>query len=268
MLNFDFVKPAVLPCLILFDAERGIQMGAPSVSVKEFFATQRSAFENSLTEEEKHKPVFAPVVTLCMEPGSGGYLVAEALAKRLGFDLYHKNILNSIAASADVNSDFLDTMEKERFTGLQDFVSSLLNEQYVYSGDYVQHLKKIVSALGIIGRAVIVGRGANFIIPPEKRFAVRVVAPEEIRVKNVAFKFGVSLAEAKKRIKYRETRRRRFVKETFHEDIDAIENYDLIINTARVDLESAVETIIGTILGAQKNRAFEKAASYILRSTK
>jgi cytidylate kinase len=126
----------------------------------------------------------------------------------------------------------------------------------------------MVNSLGIIGRAVIVGRGANFILPPEKRFAIRVIAPEEIRVKNVAFRFGVSLAEAKKRIKNRETKRKTFIKNTFHKDISDVGFYDLILNTARLDLQAAVETAVGTILGAQKNRVFEKAAAFILQSDK
>jgi cytidylate kinase len=126
----------------------------------------------------------------------------------------------------------------------------------------------MVNSLGIIGRAVIVGRGANFILPPEKRFAIRIIAPEEIRVKNVAFRFGVSLAEAKKRIKNRETKRKTFIKNTFHKDITDVGFYDLILNTARLDLQAAVETAVGTILGAQKNRVFEKAAAFILQSDK
>ena len=47
-----------------------------------------------------------------------------------------------------------------------------------------------------------------------------------------------------------------------------VESYDLILNTARLDLQAAVETAIGTILGAQKNRVFEKATAFILQSEK
>ncbi len=115
---------------------------------------------------------------------------------------------------------------------------------------------------------MIVGRGANLILPPEKRFPIRIIAPEEIRVKNVAFHFGVSLAEAKKRIKNRENKRKTFIKNTFHKDIADIASYDLVINTARLDLPAAVDTVIGAILGAQKNRVLEKAAAFILRSEK
>lgn len=243
-------------------------MSSPSMTVGKFVREQQGHFENSLTDDEKEKTVAIPVVTVSMEPGSGGFMVAEALAKRLGYDLYHKNILNAIAASADTNSEVMELIEKERFSKIQDFVSALLQEQYVYSGDYLQHLKRIVTSLGIIGRAVIVGRGANLILPPEKRFAIRIIAPEEIRVKNIAFHFGVSLAEAKKRIKNRENKRKTFIKNAFHKDIADIASYDLVINTARLDLPAAVETVIGAILGAQKNRVLEKAAAFILRSEK
>jgi cytidylate kinase len=241
-------------------------MNTPVMTVNDFLENQRMSLVNSLTEDEKDQPASIPVITVSMEPGSGGYLIAEALAGRLGFDLYHKNILNAIAHSADTNKEVLDMMEKERFSGIKDFVSSIIQDEYVYSGDYVQHLTKIVNALGITGRAVIVGRGANFILSPEKRFAVRVIAPEEVRVKNVAVHFGVSESEARKRIKNRENRRKAFVKDTFRRDIAEVTAYDLIINTERLDLHAAVETVIGTILGAQKMRTFEKSTNYILKT--
>ena len=243
-------------------------MDSSKVTVEKFVAEQRAKFDKSLTEEDLEKKVSVPVITLSMEAGSGGYLIAEGLAQRLGFELYSRNILNAVSHSADVSSNALDLIEKERFGRLQDFISSLVSDTYVYSGDYLHHLNKIVSALGIIGRAVIVGRGANFILSPEKRFAIRVVAPEEVREKNVAFHFGVSIVDARKRIKHRDSRRKAFVRETFRKDIADWKHYDLVINTARLDLNAAVEAAVGTILGAQKNQAFEKSTSYILRSKK
>ena len=192
-------------------------MGSSSKTVETFVAEQRAMFDNRLTEDDLGKKISVPVITLSMEAGSGGYLIAEGLAKRLGFELYSKNILNAVSHSADVSSNALDLIEKERLSKLQDFVSSLLTGEYVYSGDYFHHLSKIVNALGMIGRAVIVGRGANFILPADKRFAIRVVAPEEVREKNVAFHFGVSLVEARKRIRHRNSRRKAFIKDSFRE---------------------------------------------------
>jgi cytidylate kinase len=240
-------------------------MKAPKKTVEKFVQEQRGLFETSLTDKDRQRPLSLPVITVAMEPGSGGFLLAEALAQRLGYDLYHKNILNAIAHSADTSEEVLDMIEKERFSKIQDFVSALVQENYVYSGDYVQHLTRVVTSLGIIGHAVIVGRGANFILPPERRFALRVVAPEEIRVNNVAMHFGVSLAEAKKRVKNRESRRRAFIKNTFRKDIAEVTAYDLVINTGRLDLHAAVETAIGTLLGAQKNQILKQSTHAILR---
>ena len=108
------------------------------------------------------------------------------------------------------------------------------------------------------------GRGGNFIIPPEKRFSIHVVAPLEIRIKNVAFHFKVTLEEAKKRIVNREAKRKAFIRDNFRKNIGEVMEYDLTLNTERMDLATCTELVIGAVKGAQINRAFEKPSSYIL----
>lgn len=240
-------------------------MKTSTLTVEAFVAAQlhqRNQNFSSLTRKNK---ALIPIVTVSMEPGSGGHLVAEGIARRLNVPLYDKSILVPIANTADVKEAALGFIEKERPTGLQDFIKALIDDDYVYTGDYERHLRHVIEVIGMLGRGVIVGRGANFILPPEKRFSIRVVAPLDIRIKNVAFRFGVPLAQARKRIKHREKRRRAFVRETFHRNIEAFKHYDLIINTARLDLDAAVETAMGTIIGSQANQVFTKANSFILR---
>ena len=206
-----------------------------------------------------------PVITVCMEPGSGGHLIASELAKQLDLKLYDRNMLISIGHLADTDSQFLNSMEKERPTAIHDFITSLLDKKYVPTGDYLHYLKELVEVIGRVGNAVVVGRGANFILPPKGRFSIRVIAPLDIRIKNVSLKYGVTLEEAKKRIKHREKKRKTFVKESFSKNIEDFKHYDLIINTARMDLETSVNAIIGAVIGAQANGAFEKENTYILR---
>ena len=236
------------------------------MTVEDFIGRQAAEFEKNIHDLKSFKTAI-PAVTVAMQPGSGGYLIAQMVAKRLGFTLYSKNLLNSMANKADVKASVLDEIEKNRLSKIEDFFASILPEKdYVYPGDYFEQLKDTISNLAIIGKGVIVGRGANFIIPPEKRFSIHVVAPLEIRVRNVAFHFKVTLGKAKKRIVNREAKRKAFIKENFHKNIDDDMNYDLTINTARMDLETCVELVIGAIKGAQVNRGFQKASSYILRS--
>jgi cytidylate kinase len=97
-----------------------------------------------------------------------------------------------------------------------------------------------------------VGRGANFIIPPAERLSVRVVAPLELRVQNIAQVYGVPIETARRRVLHRESRRAAFVKQSFHTDVADPENYDLVINTAKSDNDTAVGAIMGAISGGKK----------------
>ncbi len=248
--------------------ERINPMGSKEITTKAFIEEQMKHWLGFLPPERTHEKVSIPVVTICMEPGSGGHLVAKGIADRLQYDLYDKSILVSMANIADVDSKSFELLEKARPSGAQDIVMSLMDKKHIDSSLYVEQLKSTVSVIGKIGHAVIVGRGANFILPPEKRFSIRVVAPFDVRVRNVSFKYGVSLEEAKKRINNRAAKRKAFVREIFHQDIGDIMHYDLVINTGRIDLETAVGTAIGGVIGAQANKSFEKATSYILRKSK
>ena len=241
-------------------------MDTIALSVKDFIAEQQAITKKHVAASRLKENASIPVITVCLEPGSGGRLIAEEIAKRLNFTLFDKNILVSMANTAAVESRSLDNIEQNRPSGVQDFITSLMDKHYVYTGDYVSFLKQQVEIIGKLGRGVIVGRGANFILPPKDRFSIRVIAPLDIRVRNVSFRNGVPLAEAKKRIRNREQRRKTFIRETFHEDIADIMHYDLIINTARMDLETAVESVIGTIIGSQAHRTFEKETSFILKN--
>jgi cytidylate kinase len=138
----------------------------------------------------------------------------------------------------------MQSIEKERMTGIEDFISSLINKDYIWSGLYLEHLIKIIKVIAAHGRAVIVGRGADFILRPEKRFSVRIIAPIDIRIQNVVSTYGVSESEAEKRILKRESRRRRFIKEAFDGDVDNPIHYDMILNTGRLSIDAAAVSII------------------------
>jgi len=201
-----------------------------------------------------------PVITISMEPGSGGSLIAEDVAQRLGYRLYSKNLLTAMAHKADVKQQVLEAIENGRPTLFEDFVSSILpKDDYLYKGDYFEQLKDTIFNLAMIGKAVIVGRGANFIIPPEKHFSIRVVAPLEVRIKKIASHYKVTLEAAEKRIANREAKRKAFIKDNFHKNIGDHMHYDLTINTAHLDLETCTELVVGAIKGAQVHRVFEKA---------
>ncbi len=187
------------------------------------------------------------VITVSMQPGSGGSLVAEKLAKRLAFDYFHRKIIKEIAGSASTSAAVVESVEKERLSGISDFISLLVKKHYLYPDDYLMHLMQVINTIAAHGRAVIVGRGANFILPPENRFSVRVIAEMDLRIRNVARAFKCSREEARRRVVQRDSRRSAFIRQFFHADINDPLCYDMVINTGTVDIEVAVKSVQGAV---------------------
>jgi cytidylate kinase len=73
------------------------------------------------------------------------------------------------------------------------------------------------------------------------------VSPLDVRIQNVVREYSVSKNAAKRRILRRESVRRAFVRQTFHENIADPLNYDLILNMKKLKIESAANAVIGAI---------------------
>ena len=192
-----------------------------------------------------------PVITISSQPGSGGRVIAKGLSDRYHLSLFDRDIVKEIAESAHISGAVIESMEKDRLSGIKDFISSLVNDRYLWPGVYLDHLMKVVAAIASHGNAIIVGRGANFLIPAEDRLSIRVIAPTETRVNNVAKKYGVTREEAKRRVINRENRRAAFIRQSFNADVANPKNYDLVINTGKLDIDAAMGAVCGMILGCQ-----------------
>ena len=199
-------------------------------------------------KEKKEEKEGISIVTVSRDPGSGGRIVAGKLADKLGIDIFHQEVINEIAKSADVSEKLLETLDERGLSILEDWISSLVYDRHLWPDEYMQHLMKVIGTIGKHGRAVIVGRGANFVLPPEKRFSVRIVAPQSWRIQNVSKEFDISIDEARRRVMRTESDRRAFIRKYFNADIADPTNYDLVINAATLNGSDTVN-VISSALG-------------------
>jgi cytidylate kinase len=200
-----------------------------------------------ILRKEKSETKILPVITLSREPGSGGKLVGKAVADRLGLELFHQEIINAMAASADTSARIIRTLDERGVSMLEDWVSAAISERHLWPDEYSQVMMRVIGTIGRHGKALIVGRGANFVLPPENRFRVRIIAPLEMRVDRVAETFGVGKKEAKKRVLRTESERRAFVRKYFHSDIRDPANYDMILNSGTLAVDSAADAICSAV---------------------
>ncbi|MDY6791239.1 MAG: cytidylate kinase-like family protein [Thermodesulfobacteriota bacterium] len=221
-------------------------MKTPKRSIPKMIEEQVKKWQLMKIKEKKEAKIL-PVITVSREPGSGGRIIATQLGKKLGFDVLHQEIINEMAESAQVNTQVLHTLDEKGISVLEDWITSLVNTRHLWPDQYLRHLMKVIGTIGKHGNAIIVGRGANFVLPPQGRTRVRIVAPLEVRVENVSRNFNVSAEDARQRIIRTESERRAFIRKYFNTDITDPINYDLVLNTETLSVEAAADAIKSTL---------------------
>ena len=227
-------------------------MRAKARSIEQIIEEQVQRWKITRTEEKK-KDERISVITISREAGSGGNILAKRLSDQLEFDLFSQEFIHNMAESAHLSVRLIETLDEKGASVLEEWISSIVDKRHLWPDRYLQHLMKIIGTIGKHGRVVIVGRGANFVLPPEKRLSVRVIEPLETRLRNASQKFSVSVDEARPRVLKTDSDRKAFIKKYFNDDIRHPLNYDLIINTGTLSIVNAVNSVSGTL--SQLNRA-------------
>jgi cytidylate kinase len=215
-------------------------------SIQQIIEEQMQRWQLLQSKKTEEKPA-ALTITISREPGSGGRIVAQKLAEKLGFSVFHQEVLLEIAKRADVSEKLLATLDERGLSVLEDCISALVYDRHLWPDEYLKHLMKVIGAIGEHGRAIIVGRGANFVVPPQYRLRLRIVAPQDIRIENVARTYNVTAEDAKRHIIRTESDRRAFIRKYFNADIANPTNYGLLINTGSLEIGKAVDAVIAAL---------------------
>jgi cytidylate kinase len=197
--------------------------------------------QNRELKAEKAKP--GPVLTVSREPGSGGSEIARRLARDLNMDLIGAQIIQKIAESADMSTRVIESLDEKEVTRRDNWLDSLFETRHLWLDDYLFHLTKVIGTIGRQGNVVIVGRGAQYILPPEDTFRLRFIAPMEFKIANVMKDFGSSTAEAEKYIIKTDSDRRAYLRKYFHADVTDPSHYDMVTNTGKLGIDGTLEAV-------------------------
>jgi cytidylate kinase len=194
-------------------------------------------------QKKKYKKPIRPVITLSRQPGAGGRVLARKLAEELKIDLFDSAIVEEIAKSSKVSTRIIQTLDEQDRSIFDEWIHAL-GESHMWSYEYLEHLVKVVGGIGTHGHAIIVGRGASYILPQEVSLRVLVVAPLHIRIDNVVKAYNVSESEAKRNVLRTEADRKAFIRKYYDADMMDPLNYDLVINTQNFNVDTAAKIVI------------------------
>jgi len=187
---------------------------------------------------------FKPIITISRDPGSGGAPIAEAIAKKLGFAYYGCELITAVAKSAKTSRDVIGDIDEKQRSLIEDFVHNSLNPEYISEIKYIKHLAKVILGLNVKGKAVVLGRGSNFMVPAAYALRVRITAPYRVCVARAVRYEGVPYSRAREIINKVAAERAAFVKQYYGKDITNPKYYDLTLNTAYMTIADAVGVII------------------------
>lgn len=185
-----------------------------------------------------------PFITIARDPGSGGKLVGQQVAKRLGYTFYDHELIEEIAKSTNLRKGILNQVDEKGRSALQDLIQGFLNPNYVSDITYFTQMCKVILSLAYKGNVVILGRGANFITPFAQGLHVRITAPKQVCIQRAIDFEGHTPAKAREIVEKHEVDRREFVRQYFGKDIRRAHYYDLTINTMFFKPDEASEIVL------------------------
>jgi len=194
-------------------------------------------------------------VTISREYGSGGGEIAARLAKRLGWELVDHEVVVRVAQELGVTEEDAEAHDERVESLASRFLTSLRAIEPMMpaiapvplttdTNAYQEARRRVIEAAVITGHIVIVGRGAQVLLASHRDVLhARIVAPFEFRIDYVMRREGLDRNAARLRIQTKERDRSRYLQAEHNQRPDDAHLYDIVINTAILDLDSAVELL-------------------------
>ncbi len=196
------------------------------------------------TELGETRTKLGPFITVSRFPWSRGDEVSSLLAEKLEWPRFDKEIVEFIAEDAGIMSQFVDSLDEGCRRAMDDWIQLALDPRSMGHLSYLRHLKRVMFTIAMHGNAVIVGRGGNFLLPPEVGLRVLIIAPAKDRARWFAEGESLGLRQAAKELILLDGKREQFLKTHFKPGSREEEHYDLVINMERMDPESAATMIV------------------------
>lgn len=186
-------------------------------------------------------------VCVSREAGAGGGSIARIVGSRLGWKVYDNELLEEISQRMQLPSEEVRAFDELAPSVVQDWILPLREEHYAPQEAYLDHLAKLVEAIGRTGDAILVGRGAAFLLPRSETLSVRIVAPLKYRAFRLSERLGVSVRTAKRAARDLDRRRAHFNRTMYRVDSADPHNYDLVLDSDSLGPSIAAEILIRTV---------------------
>ena len=190
------------------------------------------------------------VILLSREYGSGGRVIGEEVAKRLGYSFYDKEMIVKVAEETGLAQSYIkEHGEHSKGPSIFAYAFSPRDEAGVSLEDTLMNAQtKVIKKIAEEENAVIVGRCADYALSDYKNcIHLFIYGDEKVKTKRIMEKYNLSEAKAKEMIVKKDKQRQSYYNYYSSKKWGRADSYDLCINSSMLGIEGTVKLIIQAV---------------------
>lgn len=191
------------------------------------------------------------IITISREFGSGGRLIGEKLAARLGVEFYDKSIIQLAAERSGLSYKFIEQNEENvtnsllfnisaaaSFSQAMTYIDTPINDKtFIAQAEVIRELAKT--------NCIIVGRCADYILRDDPALVrIFITADLDDRIRRAVEEYDFPSVTACEKIKKIDKTRANYYKYYSGQPWGNLHNYDLVVNTSFTGVQGAVAVIM------------------------
>lgn len=187
------------------------------------------------------------VITISREFGSGGRSIGKAVAQKLGYDYYDKELIEKIAEKSGLSADYIERNgEHSPGTNIFSYAFVGRNRRGMSVEDYLwNHQREFILSLAEKGNCVIVGRCADYILRERTDcLNVFIHADKEKRADRIVNLYGETGQKPEKRLMDKDKTRSLNYKYYTDRNWGMSQNYHISLDSGVIGIERCEDIII------------------------
>ncbi len=183
------------------------------------------------------------IISVGREYGSGGHEIAEKLAMHYSIQLLDHNLLDEIAAKKNVKMDHLKDLDEKHKNPLSSRTvrgySSSPEENMLYlQFDYLRDKADAGESFVIVGRC-----SETILKQYDSLVSIFILADRNKRIERIMRLYHLTESQAIKKIREKDTNRRRYHNSFCVGKWGDCKNYDLSLNSSKLGIDGSVKLL-------------------------
>ena len=177
--------------------------------------------------------------------GSGGLDIARSLGKKLGVNVYDKELLNVAAKEFGIGAEFFAKADEKN--------PGVIGDSALSGGALFEMQSEVIRKLAGVQSNIFVGRCADY-VPRDTPKLVRifVTAPLDFRINTIATKHCISPAKAEEYIRKKEKARQSYYEFFTFKKWASMESYDFCFDSSVLGFDGTADILSNLVLSVIK----------------